>query len=174
MGLPGVRGIEHIGLTVPDLEEAVRFLVDVVGCTFVFDGGRHGDDPAFFRDRLGVPETASLRYVFLRLGHGPNLEVFEYAAPGQAITPPLNSDIGGHHLAIYVDDFDAALAALDAAGVEVMRPVSYIEDGPAMGSRWVYFRAPWGLQLELVSWLDGKGAPDSPARRLWHPAAPER
>lgn len=174
MGLPGVRGIEHVGLTVPDLDAAVRFFVDVVGCTFVFDGGRYGDDPAFFRDRLGVPAEAALRYVFLRCGHGPNLEVFEYEAPDAVATPPRNCDVGGHHLAFYVDDFDAALAHLDAAGVEVLRPASFIEDGPAMGSRWVYFRAPWGLQLELVSWPAGKGAPDSPARRLWQPTAPAR
>jgi len=24
------------------------------------------------------------------------------------------------------------------------------------GQRWVYFRAPWGLQLELVSYPNGK------------------
>lgn len=172
MSLPGVRGIEHVGLTVPDLDTAIRFFVDVLGCTFVFDGGRYGDDPAFFRDCLGVPESASLRYAFLRCGHGPNLEVFEYTAPGAAMTPPRNCDVGGHHLAFYVDDFAAALAWLDEAGVEIMRPASFIEDGPAMGSHWVYIRAPWGLQLEVVSWPDGKGAPGSPARRLWQPTAP--
>lgn len=172
MALPGLRGIEHVGLTVPDLSTAIRFFVDVLGCSFVFDGGRHGDDPAFFRDRLGVPESCSLQYAFLRCGHGPNLEIFEYGGAGGATKPPRNCDIGGHHLAFYVDDFDAALGFLDDVGVEVMRPVSLIEDGHAMGSRWVYFRSPWGLQLELVSWPNGKGAPDSPARRLWQPAAP--
>ncbi len=32
MTLPGLRGIEHVGLTVPDLDAAVRFFVDVLGC----------------------------------------------------------------------------------------------------------------------------------------------
>ncbi len=174
MALPGVRGIEHVGLTVPDLDEAVRFFVEVMGCTFVFDGGRYGDDPAFFRDRLGVSPEASLRYCFLRCGHGPNLEIFEYSAPGQRTVPPGNADVGGHHLAFYVDDFNAALAFLDGKGVEVMRPASLIDGGPAKGSRWVYVRAPWGLQLEIVSWPGGKGDPDSPARRLWQPTDPAR
>ena len=31
MGLPGLRGTEHIGFTVPDLDEAHRFFVDVIG-----------------------------------------------------------------------------------------------------------------------------------------------
>ena len=39
-GLPGLRGGEHVGLTVPDLDEAERFLVDVLGAQMVFDGGR--------------------------------------------------------------------------------------------------------------------------------------
>lgn len=31
-GLPGMRGADHIGITVPNLKEAVDFLVDVIGC----------------------------------------------------------------------------------------------------------------------------------------------
>ena len=172
--LPGLRGIEHVGLTVPDLDAAVAFFVDVLGCEHVFDGGRFGDDPRFFEERLGVPGDASMRYCFLRCGFGPNLELFEYEVADQSQAVPRNSDIGGHHLAVYVDDFEAALDHLDAHGVEVMRPASRIAEGPAAGSRWVYFRAPWGLQLELVSWPGGKGPPDSPARRLWQPTDPAR
>ena len=29
--VPGLAGIEHIGLTVPDIEAATRFLADIVG-----------------------------------------------------------------------------------------------------------------------------------------------
>ena len=32
MGLPGLRRLDHVGFTVPDLDEATRFLVDVLGC----------------------------------------------------------------------------------------------------------------------------------------------
>ncbi len=35
----GLRAVDHVGLTVPDLDQAVRFLVDVVGATELF---RHG------------------------------------------------------------------------------------------------------------------------------------
>src|SRR5207245_9627539 len=34
-GLPGMRGVEHIGLTVPNLEEATEAFVDVLGCEVV-------------------------------------------------------------------------------------------------------------------------------------------
>jgi catechol 2,3-dioxygenase-like lactoylglutathione lyase family enzyme len=37
-GIPGLRGTEHIGFTVPDLDEAERFFVDVIGCQLVYSG----------------------------------------------------------------------------------------------------------------------------------------
>lgn len=172
-GLPGLRGIEHVGLTVPDLDAAIRFFRDTLGCAYVFDGGRHAD-PDHMRDQLGVAPEASLRYGFLRCACGPNLELFEYTAPDQVLTPPRNSDVGGHHLAFYVDDVEAAVRHLRGHHIRILGEPVTIENGPAAGSTWVYFLAPWGLQLELVSYPGGKGPPGSPARRLWHPAHPER
>lgn len=170
-GLPGLRGIEHVGLTVPDLEAAIAFFVDVLGCEHIFDGGSHGPDPMMAR-RLGVVPETTMRYGFLRCRTGPNLEVFEYAAPEQAARPPRNSDVGGHHLAFYVDAMGPALDHLRAHGIEILGEPEHIEEGPATGSDWVYFRAPWGLQLELVSFPNGKGPEGGPGRRLWHPAHP--
>lgn len=163
--------MEHVGITVPDWDTAVSFFVEVLGCMFVVDGGRVAD-PALNRRQLGVHPDASLRWGFVRCGHGPNIEIFTYDAPGQAQTPRHNSDVGGHHLALYVDDIGLAVAHLRAHGVTVPEP-EHIADGPAAGSAWTYFRAPWGLQFELVSYPRGKGPPDSPTRRLWHPAHPE-
>ena len=31
-GMPGMRGLDHFGLTVPDMEQAVDFFCDVLGC----------------------------------------------------------------------------------------------------------------------------------------------
>ena len=36
---PIFRGVEHVGFTVPDIEEATRFLVDVMGCEQFYDLG---------------------------------------------------------------------------------------------------------------------------------------
>ena len=32
MALPGLRGLDHIGITVPNMEQATAFFVDVLGC----------------------------------------------------------------------------------------------------------------------------------------------
>ena len=173
-GLPGLAGGDHIGITVPDLDAAVAFFVDVIGCEHIFDGGRIGGNPAFMRNVLNVHPEASLRYCFLRCGHGLNLEVFEYASPDQRTEPPRNSDVGGHHVAFYVDDIHAAVAHLRAHGVGVLGEPMHIDDGPARGAWWVYFLAPWGLQFELVSYPQGKGYERTAERRLWNPRYPGR
>jgi catechol 2,3-dioxygenase-like lactoylglutathione lyase family enzyme len=167
--IPGLAGIEHIGVTVPDFEAAVDFFVTVLGCRFVIDGG-WSDDAGFMRRQLGVAKGRRMRWGFVRCGNGPNIEIFQYEAEDQSQAPPRNSDIGGHHLCFYVEDFQAALEGLKAHGIAIMGEPQLIADGPAQGSHWVYFTAPWGLQLELVSYPNGKGAENSPARALWRPS----
>jgi Lactoylglutathione lyase and related lyases len=172
-GMPGLRGGDHLGFTVPDLDEAERFLVDVLGATPVYVlGAKRSDDDDWMTVQLGVhPRTVIREIRFYRLGAGLNLEVFQYdTADGQA-GPPRNSDVGGHHLALYVDDLDAAVAHLRAHGVEVMGdPVA--SAGASAGQRWIYFRAPWGMQFELVSYPGGKAYEADAPVRLWHPAHP--
>ena len=167
-----MRGADHFGITVPDLDEAERFLVDVLGAHHVYTLGPKQADDDWMAEQLGVhPRTVIREIRFYRLGSGTNLEVFHYdAADGQA-GPPRNSDIGGHHIGLYVDDLDAAVAHLRAHGVEVMG-VPIASAGASAGQRWIYFRAPWGLQFELVSFPGGKAyEADSPVK-LWHPAHP--
>lgn len=171
MSLPGLRGVEHVGLTVPDLDAAGRFLMDVLGAKLVFDGGTIADD-ATMVGVLGARPGDTTRYRFYRLGTGLNFEVFEYATADDPGRHPGNHQRGGHHLALYVDAIGPAVAHLRAHGVAVDDP-QRIHDGPAAGSDWVYFRAPWGLQMELVSYPDGKAYEAGAAVRLWHPARPE-
>ena len=101
-GLPGLRGTDHIGFTVPDLDEAVDFFVNVIGCEAFYDLGPFGADDDWMERQLNVhPRTVMRRLKFLRCRHGSNFEIFEYEAPDQKTTQPKNSDIGGHHLAFY-------------------------------------------------------------------------
>ncbi len=92
---------------------------------------------------------------FFRCGGQAVFEVFEYSAPDQRAGQPRNSDIGGHHVALYVEDLDVAVAYLKDQGVTVLgEPTA--SRGPSEGQRWVYFLAPWGMQFELVSYPGGK------------------
>lgn len=175
-GLPGLKGAEHIGLTVPDLEEATRFLVDVLGMEPYYERGPIRADDNFMQESLNVHPRAVLRKLrFFRCGHGTNLEVFEYESPDQQRQGPRNSDIGGHHIALYVTDIFAATAYLKAHGVRVLGEPRQIAAGaPNAGVQWVYFLAPWGMQFELVSFPPGsKPFEAEMARKLWDPRQPE-
>ena len=35
-GIPGLRGGDHVGITVPDIEQAHAFFVDVLGFDYVY------------------------------------------------------------------------------------------------------------------------------------------
>lgn len=155
-GLPGLTGLDHIGITVPDLEQATRFLVDVLGCEYMYSLGPfvHADD--WMSEHLDVDPRAVMKQLhFLRCGGQAIFEVFEYSAPDQSRTGPRNSDVGGHHVALYVDDLDAAVGYLRSHDVRVLGEPT-VSSGPSTGQRWVYFLAPWGLQFELVSYPNGK------------------
>jgi glyoxylase I family protein len=156
-GLPGLTGLDHIGITVPDLEEAHRFLVDVLGCEYLYSLGPFQDpDGDWMARHLGVhPRTVMRRNRFYRCGGRAVFEVFDYDAPDRRAVPPRNSDAGGHHVALYVEDLAAAIAHLLAHGVEVMGGPT-ASGGPHLGQHWVYFLAPWGLQFELVSYPGGR------------------
>ena len=172
MPMPGLRRLDHIGFTVPDLDEAEHFLVDILGAQRIYHLGPFERDDNWMADHLGVhPRTVMRELRFYRLGHGPNLEVFQYeAADGQA-AQPRNSDIGGHHLAFYVDDLDSAVAYLHEQGIRVLGAPTASRNA-SEGQRWVYFLTPWGMQLELVSYPGGKAYQRAGGPVLWHPARP--
>jgi len=160
-GLPGLTRLDHIGFTVPDLDQAHEFLVGVLGCEYLYQLGpftsdRTGRGAAWLSVHLGVDDAAVMKRLrFFRCGDNAVFEVFEYQAPDRSGRLPRNSDIGGHHVALYVSDLDAAVDYLRERGVAVMGDPT-TSTGPSEGQRWVYFLSPWGMQFELVSYPDGK------------------
>lgn len=174
--LPGIRGVNHIGITVPDLAEAEAFFIDVLACQKATAFGPFRDDTGtFMQDVLDVDSRAVIEQITLmRCGFGSNIELFHYTAPDQKTVTPRNSDIGGHHIAFYVDDIDAAAAYLRDKGLKVnMGPIP-VSEGPAAGQSILYFSAPWGLQLEAISFPQGMAYEKDGGPVLWSNTAPEK
>lgn len=179
MAIPGIRGMEHVGITVPDIDEACKFFVDILGAEVLFTAAENfAGEGDWMREHLNVhPRAVVKEFRYVRLGNGTNLEVFQFDAPEQAQEPLKNSDIGGHHMAFYVDDMDAAIAYLKEKGIRVLGDPTSYEDGPNLGLTWCYFLTPWGLQLEVVSAPRGtvydNEAKAAGRRRLFDPARPQ-
>ena len=104
VGLPARVGLDHVELTIPDLDQAVAFFAGVLGCTPVLSFGPIADDAGtFMADMLGVHPRAMIeRIAMVRSGVGSNLELFECSAPDQRTLTQKNSDVGAIHLAFHV------------------------------------------------------------------------
>lgn len=169
-GLPGMRGADHIGITVPDLKQAVDFFVEVMGCQAFYKLGPFKADNDWMEVHLNVNPRAEIPTLQLvRCGQGSNLEVFQWSAPDQKRTPPRNSDAGGHHIAFFVDDMDSAVAYLKSKGVKTFGEPTVMKEGPSAGETWMYFLSPWGMQMELVTYQTKAYEKESQGK-LWNPA----
>ncbi|HWH12483.1 MAG TPA: VOC family protein [Solirubrobacteraceae bacterium] len=126
----------HVGLSVADLEAEERWYRLSLGLTEVVE-------------RVELPEPA-VRTVVLRAPSGLRLELIELAGstPSSADNPleAARTQTYGH-LALEVDDLDAAFSELTAAGAH---PVSPPAPGASPGTRFAYVQDPEGNLLELI------------------------
>ena len=171
--LPGLRGHDHTGFTVPDMAQAVDFF-NVLGCKTAMSFGPFSDDKGtFMTDALGVDAKAVIKQITqVRCGFGSNIELFEYSAPDQKTLTRRNSDIGAFHIAFYVDDVAIAKAYLDKKGIATRMGPIPIKEGPAGGQTILYFQAPWGLQFEAISYPQGMAYEKTSETKLWDPKKP--
>jgi catechol 2,3-dioxygenase-like lactoylglutathione lyase family enzyme len=144
-----VKAVHHIGITVPDLDQGIAFYNGVLGLEF-FDPPSPVFENEDLGERVGVP-GAALRQVNLKLG-GTIVELLEYTAPAPPYEdrPILANARGAAHVCFEVEDVEATKAELEAAGVEFLSDVNVVDEGVLAGWRWVYFRDPFGIVLELV------------------------
>ncbi len=141
-------GVHHVGITVPDLDAAIDFYLDVLGLDMADPPSPIFDNPEL-GPAVGVSGGA-LRQVNLRAGDAV-VELIEYTAPPEPSPEPIAANSrGAAHLALRVEDVNAAKAELEGLGVEFLSKVNVVDEGVLAGWRWVYFRDPAGIVLELV------------------------
>ena len=170
-GLLGLVGADHVGITVPNIGEAIAWFETVLGCSAPLTFGPFSDPTGtFIQDLLDVDPRAVVEQItVIRCGRSANIELFEYEAPDQNTTFPKNSDWAGHHIAFYVTDIDLAVSDLVSKGVKKFLGPLPVTEGPAAGQTINYFQTPWGTYIELISYPEGMAYEDDPGRPLWSP-----
>ena len=170
-GLLGLEGMDHVGITVPNIGEAVAWFRTVMGCSAPLTFGPFSDPTGtFMQDLLGVHPRAVIEQItMIRCGRSANIELFQYDAPDQNRSFPKNSDWAGHHIAFYVKDIGAAVAYMQSKGVPKFLGPLPVTEGPAAGQTINYFRAPFGTYIELISYPNGMAYERDPSRPLWSP-----
>jgi RimJ/RimL family protein N-acetyltransferase len=149
-----VPGIDHVGITVSDLDRSLGFYRDLLGLT-VLD--RVTEDDADLAAIVGL-EQVEVSIADVAAGDGRILELLHFRTPPGAPLRQSNRDPGSVHIALAVDDLEATLARLAAAGVEQLssRPVTVRAPGTSWdGCACVYVRDPDGAFVELIQRPDG-------------------
>jgi catechol 2,3-dioxygenase-like lactoylglutathione lyase family enzyme len=153
----GMRGLNHIGVPVRDLDKTVDWYREMfeIEPTFYLRGSGGPDVEATVQVEGAVIDCA-----FIVLGN-TCLEFLEYTAPRGRDYELRNCDIGAIHICFEVDDIHEMYERLVAKGVEFSTPPGFVEDGPLGGIWYAYFRDLQGLQLEFFQVPEG--SPTRPA-----------
>ena len=108
--------MDHVGISVRDMEKAIAFYRDVLGMEKSLD--REFDIP--LAKIIGL-EGARARVVHMRLGESV-VELFDYRNPkGREPRPdPTQADFGLIHIGFMVQDFQKSYQDLKAKGVQFL------------------------------------------------------
>jgi catechol 2,3-dioxygenase-like lactoylglutathione lyase family enzyme len=139
-----VQRIDHVGIVVDDLAAATAFFADL-GFRSQGDGQVEGA----WVDRIVGLEGVQTEFAMMEApdGHG-RLELIKFRAPSSPDGDrhaPANTP-GIRHLALVVDDIDAAVAKAQARGAELVGEVVRYGDM----FRLCYVRGPEGIIVELA------------------------
>jgi len=168
-----IKGIDHVGLTVADLDEAHRFLVEGLGATLLYElldaSALPLRGPQVEQLVGGPPGTAINAVRMYELGTGPAIELFHYTADEQR-PAPRGSDFGFQHIAVLVDDLDAVVGRLTAlGGVATADHWNMIGAEAGEDNRFCFVRAPFGALIELIACPSPQQYEIETGRSRWRP-----
>jgi catechol 2,3-dioxygenase-like lactoylglutathione lyase family enzyme len=139
-----VERMDHVGVVVEDLADAVAFFVEL-GLELHGEASVEGD----WVDRVVGLEGVRAQIVMLQTpdGHG-RLELASFDTPPSdgGYQRALANAPGIRHVAFAVDDIDGVLARLQARGAELVGEVERYRDS----YRLCYVRGPAGIVVELA------------------------
>lgn len=126
--MKGISGLAHVAIKVTDLDRTLDFYVNKLG--FAEMMRLHND-------------KGSVWLVYLRITDDQYLEVFPGAENDRA--PGWNAN-GMNHMCLAVDDINALVAEIEAAGIPLLMPLKLALDG-----NWqAWIEDPDGNRIELM------------------------
>ncbi len=161
--MAAVRRLHHTCYTVSDLDRALAFYRDLLGCEVIAEQEKQG---GYLAAIVGYAD-AHVRMAHLRVPGGEHvIELFQYLAPrgGRADVEPRN--VGASHLCFVVDDLAGLYERLRERGVDsfVSAPVE-VDTGISRGGFALYLRDPDGITVELFQPPDEREQSPEPSPR---------
>ena len=138
-----MTSLNHVGITVTDLEASKAFYVDVVGMALVVHGFRTGGE---WFDTLTENSGAVIEAAQLSAG-GMTLQLVQYHEAGNPEAVTGHNRVGNLHLSFDVEDAEAKHAQLRE------RPelrITAVVQLPIEGHKSFYVRDPDGVPVEFL------------------------
>jgi catechol 2,3-dioxygenase-like lactoylglutathione lyase family enzyme len=155
--MASITGLFHGGITVRDMDVALRFYVEGLGLEVHID--RVIEAP-YLKGPSGVLglDFDDIRVVYLRVPNADGfVELLEYRGLERLSAAARPCDFGAGHICFYVDDVDVMHEGLVAMGYQARSTAPRaITSGPNEGARSVYMRDPDGYPVELFQKPPGR------------------
>jgi catechol 2,3-dioxygenase-like lactoylglutathione lyase family enzyme len=141
-----ITGVDHVGLTVTDLERSIKFYTEILECTVVVEQEKEG---GYLAAIVGYPD-AHVKMAHLQpTGSSSRIELFEYCTPRSAPRDLEPRNVGNAHICFVVNDLAALYERLVSRGVTTLSPPVEVDTGVNKGGAALYLRDPDGITLEI-------------------------
>lgn len=179
-----VRGMDHVGITVRDLDEASRFLEAALGAEAMYDLFAPSSDPTnpgvalnapggptderldFSKAKINdAPNIAFLGHRMMRIGDGATLELLVLDSEDPSASEYRH--LGISHFSVFVDDIEQAARRVEAAGGTLFERFEMIGLEAGARAEAQYALAPFGLRFELISYGHLAYEDVTALRRTW-------
>jgi catechol 2,3-dioxygenase-like lactoylglutathione lyase family enzyme len=144
-----IERFRHVAIVAHDLTKLIDFYTQTLGFQVK---RRYEASNTNFQNGIGVA-GAKATVVHLTIPNSTvELEMFQFTAPMMdASSSPLPANQPGYrHMALIVDDLQAAYLELKAKGITFLsEPITHKEPKEVAGFQFVYFRDPEGNIVEL-------------------------
>ena len=119
-----IKGLNHVGLVVSDLDRAISFYQNALGLRLV---QRQVRNKGPIEKVVGYSD-AHLEFALMEFQSGGTLELIYYFSPGSIDRPTLHrSVIGGSHIGFNVENIDEVFESIKKhGGTELNPPVEVI------------------------------------------------
>lgn len=150
-----LKNIAHVGLTVSNIEESIKFYKDILGLKY--DGQMVMEGEA--TDNLFALENCQVKVAYLNGSDevmAPPVELIEFVSEKAKVIENKLNQTSISELCFYVENIDETYETLKSKGVEFLSEPQYF-DLTLQGfgkSKAVYLKDPDGIVLELMECID--------------------
>jgi len=141
-----IVGLHHVALVVTDLDAAIGFYTEHLGCKLVDQFEWQGDNPVV-DSAIGLPGSAA-RGAMMQISNA-FVELWQYQTPPSRDRRADPNDRGYSHIALQVQGIAEEHARLTAAGMTFVGPPVDFGNSSA-----IYGRDPFGNLIELYELRD--------------------